>query len=145
MRQGENEGGEAKFRYDESRRDQKRLVNQHYSTRVGPKKAGILEMAGTMVRLKFESYIFAQDVKKTQEELERRRRETKDYEIQIADAEIELQKLTSQSKELVRIRRAVYYCTLALKWDKLINDVWTLGQLYECVETDIESFRISNK
>jgi hypothetical protein len=68
--------------------------------------ATILEMTYTAIRLGWSWYasgVAAQDVKKTQEELERRRISAESCKNQIADAEIELQKITGQSKQLVSI------------------------------------------
>ena len=66
----------------------------------------ILELTYTALQLGWSWYtsgVAAQDVKKTQEELERRRKSAESCKNQIEEAEIELQKLTGQSKQLVSI------------------------------------------
>ena len=73
--------------------------------------ATLLDLAYTMVRLawsKYSSTAAAQDVKKTQEELERRRKSAESAKNQIAEAQIELQKLSGQNAQLVSIGRELH-------------------------------------
>lgn len=115
MRQAEEEGAEANLKYDESQMHQKNLID-HTKDIVWPAFPSeiskllngktILELTYTMIRLgvsRHTSGAAAQDVKKTQEELERRRKSAETYKNEIADAEVELQKLTGQSRQLVSI------------------------------------------
>lgn len=115
LRQAEEDGAEANSKYDKSQMHQKRLIDDTKNILGSALPADkwkslgrwtMLELTYTMIQLgvsRIASGAVAQDVKKTQEELERRRKSAETYKNQIADAEVELQKLTGQSKQLVSI------------------------------------------
>ncbi|KAL6716622.1 hypothetical protein ACLMJK_006190 [Lecanora helva] len=102
LRQNEKEGAEAETKYTKSQANQDSLNAEMLLL---PER-----IAWTAIRIGvnlFVSKAAAADVKKTQEEVERRRRDAERYENEIQEAELEVRTLSGESTQLDEFTKAL--------------------------------------